>query len=66
VALGFAASQEHEALTVDSDYETFLGRVASQAEVNFWVNAFASGETNEQIVAGFIGSNEYFQEQASS
>jgi hypothetical protein len=65
VALGFAASSEHESQVVQSDYQTFLGRTASQAEVNGWVSAAQHGMTNEQIVAGFVGSSEYFQDQAS-
>jgi hypothetical protein len=31
------------------------------AEVTSWVTAFESGYSNENVVAGFVGSAEYFQ-----
>ncbi|HEV3024033.1 MAG TPA: DUF4214 domain-containing protein, partial [Pirellulales bacterium] len=65
VALGFAASVEHEALAIQSNYQTYLGRSASQAEVNAWVKAHEQGMTNEAIVAGFVGSKEFFQQQTA-
>jgi hypothetical protein len=45
---------------VQGDYQTYLGRQASGAEVNYWVTAFENGTTNEQVIAGFLGSPEYF------
>jgi hypothetical protein len=45
---------------------TFLGRSASAAEVNGWVSAFQHGASNEDVVAGFVGSPEYFQQQHST
>jgi uncharacterized protein (TIGR03118 family) len=59
VALGFAASQEREAQTIQNDYFTYLGRSASPAEVNYWVDQFDNGETNEDIISAFVGSSEY-------
>ncbi|HQU42470.1 MAG: TIGR03118 family protein [Planctomycetia bacterium 21-64-5] len=61
VAMGFAASQEREAQTIQNDYFTYLGRTASPAEVNYWVAQFDQGSTNEDIVSAFIGSSEYFK-----
>ena len=52
VAYGFAASAERERIQVRDDYQRFLARPASDAEVAFWVNAFVSGERNEDVVAG--------------
>ena len=60
VANGFAASSEREGATVKTDYQTFLSRSPGNTEVNQWVNSFHNGTTNEQVVAGFVGSQEYF------
>jgi hypothetical protein len=61
VALGFAASAEREALHVQENYRTYLGRTASREEVDFWVGLFVSGRaTNEDVAAGFVGSPEYY------
>lgn len=59
-AYGFAASAEREAIIVRNDYQVFLGRQASEMEVAGWVNGFSNGLRNEDIIAGFVGSNEFF------
>jgi len=62
IAFFFAASPEREGIRVRADYQTYLGRTASDSEVNGWVQAFANNlVTNEDVVAGFVGSPEYFQ-----
>jgi streptogramin lyase len=62
VAFGFAASSERESNRVTADYLQYLGRNPAATEVAGWVNAFESGAaTNEDVVAGFVGSPEYFQ-----
>jgi PhoPQ-activated pathogenicity-related protein len=62
IAFFFAASPEREAIRVRADYQTYLGRAATDAEVNAWVQAFANNQvTNEDVIAGFISSTEYFQ-----
>src|SRR5205807_7662369 len=62
VAYGFAASAEREGQRVTADYKQFLGRTPSAGEVANWVAAFESGAvTNEGVIAGFVGSVEYFQ-----
>jgi hypothetical protein len=66
VAFGFAASAEREGIVVQNDYHTFLGRAASPEEVNLWVQGFLAGTTNESVVAGFVGSPEYFANHLSS
>ncbi len=61
VAHGFAASAERETQRVTADYVKYLGRVPAAAEVAQWVSAFVQGwATNEYVVAGFVGSAEYF------
>jgi hypothetical protein len=64
VAYGFAASLEREGNRVRADYLTFLDRTPAQAEVDYWVKQFASGLTNENLVAGFLSSVEYFNQEA--
>ncbi len=62
-----AGGFEREGLRVAADYERYLGRSAASFEVAIWVNQFESGAlTNEQVVAGFVGSVEYFQNHFSN
>jgi hypothetical protein len=61
IAYGFATSTEAEGLVVQSDYQTYLGRSATAGEVSVLVNALQSGITNEQVIAGFVSSPEYFE-----
>jgi hypothetical protein len=66
VAYGFAASAEREGQHVTADYNTFLGRPPSAQEVSAWVDAFVhQGVSNEDVIAGFAGSAEYFQRQGN-
>jgi hypothetical protein len=60
VAHGFAASYEREAQRVADDYRQYLGRTAPAAEIDGWVNHFLHGYSNEDLVANFVGSAEYF------
>src|SRR5262249_58919543 len=64
VAYGLAARAEREGQRITADYQTFLGRSPAAAEVAGWINAFAHGLANETVVAGFVGSAEYFQKHA--
>jgi hypothetical protein len=41
-------------------YQTFLGRTPAGGEPTFWVNQFASGATEEQVLAGILSSAEYY------
>jgi hypothetical protein len=63
VAFGFAASPEREGQRITADYLTNLGRLPSAGEVASWVQAFHGGHgiSNEDIIAGFVGSPEFFQ-----
>jgi hypothetical protein len=61
VAYGFTSSVEREEQRVTDDYVKFLGRQPDQQGLNFWVNEFATGaQTNEDVIAGFVASDEYF------
>jgi hypothetical protein len=59
IALSIAASAEAEAQVIVNDYLTILGRVPSGQEVSTWLNLVASGITNEDVVAAFVGSSEF-------
>jgi hypothetical protein len=62
VALGFTESAEHESQVIQSDYDTFLHRPVSPAEIQSWVSFFMNGDgTNEDVISGFLGSPEYSQ-----
>ena len=61
VAFGFAASAEREAIRIRQNYVTYLNRQPSQQEVDAYVTLFVQGVlTNEDVVARFIGSLEYY------
>jgi hypothetical protein len=59
VANLFTHSYEHFADLVLSDYQHYLGRTASPAEVNSWVPWLQAGMTDEWLVAGLLSSPEY-------
>src|SRR5205823_2741382 len=63
VAFGFAASKERETQRVTADYQQFLGRAPQGSEAAYWVNRFLAGADNEAVIAGFVGSQEFFQAQ---
>lgn len=52
-------SAEHEAQIITADYQHYLGRLPAASEVNYWIGQFESGATNEDLIAGFIASDEY-------
>lgn len=66
IAYKFTASDERHGLILQGDYQTLLGRTAGSGEIGFWVNAFHAGATHEQILAGFVGSSEYYQNHNSN
>src|SRR5205807_158388 len=62
VALGFATSQEREMQHVEADYMRYLLRPADAAGLAFWTDQFiAGGQTNEDLITGFLASDEYFK-----
>jgi hypothetical protein len=60
VALSFLLSAEGESNLVQGFYKRLLHRTASAAEVNGFVSQLQQGVTDQQVVAGFIGSAEYY------
>jgi hypothetical protein len=66
IAYGFAAGGERESQRVVADYQQYLRRSASASEIQYWVNVFENGGSNEQVIAGFVSSQEYFQDHGNN
>jgi hypothetical protein len=53
-------SQEYDQDLVNRYYAQFLRRSADPGGAVFWLNELLSGVPLEQVIAGFVGSTEYF------
>jgi hypothetical protein len=54
-------SNEYQTDLITSFYSKYLDRTnPTSSDLAFWISALNSGTTNEQIIAQFVGSNEYF------
>ncbi len=62
IALRIANSAENNAQLINDDYVRYLGRVADEAAVAFWLAGFAAGNTNEDLIAGITGADEYYRQ----
>jgi hypothetical protein len=63
VAYFFTGSNEQLSQKVVGYYSTFLNRGPSSVDdVNYWVNAIQHGVHDENVMAAFIGSQEYFDQ----
>jgi hypothetical protein len=64
----FVNAPEYQNLLVNAPgtgfFERYLGRSVSNGEAAFWISQLHAGETDEQVIAGFVGSQEYFQNPA--
>ena len=60
VAYAIATSRKCESMRIADDYLTYLGRAASQSEIRAWISIFSRGFSNEDLIAGFLGSPEYY------
>src|SRR5262249_73371 len=61
IANYFTHSAEHYMDLVQYDYQHYLGRLPAPAELSSWVQAMQLGVSDEQVLATFIGSPEYYQ-----
>jgi hypothetical protein len=61
VATDFVTSDEYLSRIIVTDYQQLLGRTPAPAEVAGWVAATRLGMTDEQVLAGFTASAEYYQ-----
>ncbi len=67
VAFGFAASAEREGQHVAFNYQHFLGRSPEADGLHYWVDQFVNhGQTNENLAASFLGSDEFLDHYAYS
>jgi hypothetical protein len=60
VAYQFASSFEREQIVVAQEYQTCLHRHASATEAANWATYFELGHDNETVLAGLVGSAEFF------
>jgi hypothetical protein len=60
VVASIDTSTEYRTNVVKQDYQRFLLRAPTQAEINAWVGAFAAGFTREYEIANLIGTREFF------
>jgi ELWxxDGT repeat protein len=65
VALRIATSNENNTDLINQDYFNYLGRSSDPAGLTFWLSQFAAGSSNEDVIAGFTGSPEYYNNQTS-
>lgn len=65
--MGFVSSVEYRRWLIadptNGFYPRYLGRQADAAGVQFWLNAMANGVSEQQVLAGIVGSQEYFETQ---
>jgi subtilisin family serine protease len=59
VAQAIWASAEHRGREVDQYFATYLHRAADRVGRANWVNAFRSGASESDVIAGFVTSGEY-------
>jgi hypothetical protein len=52
-------SNESYTALVTADYVRFLGRRPDSGGLNYWTGQFNNGSTQEEVMAGFLGSAEY-------
>jgi hypothetical protein len=60
VAVDFLTSTEYRTDLVTGYYNEFLGRAPDTAGLNGWVGALAAGATDQEVLAGILGSPEGF------
>jgi hypothetical protein len=62
LATQVATSLEADARFVETVYRQFLGRSADAPSLQGWIDFMVRGGKDDQVVAGILGSNEYFQQ----
>jgi CSLREA domain-containing protein len=65
VAAGVVHSHEAQTHVVTGWYQTYLGRQPVKGEEQFWVLQLAEGQTEEQVLSGILGSDEFFSRAQS-
>jgi hypothetical protein len=60
VVAGVLSSNEYETDWVEAEYVHLLDRAADPGGAAFWVSELAGGASYEQVIAGLVGSPEYY------
>jgi hypothetical protein len=60
-----AGGTENNMQLINADYLHYLGRAADPAGLAFWLEQFTAGKTNEDLIAGFTGSDEYYKQHTA-
>jgi hypothetical protein len=60
IAAGVLNSPEYKGDLIATDYLRFLGRHVDQAGLNAWISSMNGGTADEQVLAGIVGSQEFF------
>ncbi|HEX5443508.1 MAG TPA: DUF4214 domain-containing protein [Pirellulales bacterium] len=60
VAQFFVTSPERRSHVIADLYETYLGRAVDAAGLNYWLGVWNANQGPEQVQAGIIGSQEFF------
>ncbi len=58
--LSIATSVEARGILINTNFPKFLGRAAGSNDISVWQSQLAAGVTDEQFIAGLVGSGEYF------
>ena len=65
IASSIASGAEGETLTISDDYMHFLGRDPDADGKSYWLKQLADGKHNEDLIAAFAASDEYYQDHTS-
>jgi hypothetical protein len=60
MALSVATSTEYRHALIATLYARFLHRAPDGAAYSFWLGQMGAGAGDEQVIAGLVGSSEYF------
>ena len=63
VAQSIANSSENQTQLINGAYLQYLGRSADAGGLSYWLAQFAGSQTSEDLIAGFTGSAEYYEDQ---
>jgi hypothetical protein len=66
VAYDIDISNESRTNSVTFFYQYFLNRAADSSGLSTWVSALNSGATDEQVIAGIVGSPEFYSDVTGS
>jgi len=66
IAYDIATSPEYRSDLVNNYYKTFLGRLAEAGGLLFWEDQFNSGLPDQTVLAGILGSAEFYADSGST